>query len=306
MLHALLLAIVVSVNVSASEWPYPESLRQPAANNEYEFRVAPVTRDKRGKSFGACRGTLYERKDNKLALVWERSLINDFCPNRFCVANSGKYVVTLGEWSHYEDLPIVVYGANGSLVNVYGRLRQLLPRFPSNFMHSGRITDEGIPSEGRFGRNWLRHSLFFFASNDNFFVVRLSNGEILVFETHSGEVIDEQWKDANRIFPEKMRNYEDLTCSLPGLVVKEALRLASSELPKEKEDGQFVLSQCRGHETVRVLKEALSQSISRIVSTPNGQIRQYPGRKAAKEALMAMGEKVPEDVITEEKVETKN
>jgi hypothetical protein len=287
----------------ATDWGAPENSRQLTEDGKFEFRIAP--NQNWNVQFGACRGTLYAKNDNSLKLCWERLLINNVCPIRAFVSNSGEFVVTVGEWGDYEHLPIVIYGVGGRLINVYGELQQLVPLFSSQ-----RVSGRALPHSwnGRVlprtwsGRDWLSHSLLFFEPKERYFIVRLSNGEVLVFETMSGRLIDDQWKEANRIFPDKMREYGELKESLVRLIVMRALALASSHVPEDKKDGLFVLAQIKDRESISALADAVKDPTSRIVNTPQGSIREYPIRKVAKKALETLGEKVPRDVVLEESV----
>jgi hypothetical protein len=306
----LSLCILMLLSLSASRafpdiWSSPESSDTYSGNGAYMFRVTPTSGHGDMLRRGTCRGVLYAKHLKELSLRWERSLVNDICPIKAVVADSGRYVVTIGEWYGYDRLPIVVYGPKGDLINVYGELRQIIDtrRFLTD--RDGATDGTGIPhSEG--GWHWLSHSLMFFSLNDEYFIVRLRNKGILVFETDTGRLIDDKWRERNAdVSPEKIKKYDDLTANLGRLIVLKSLALAASELAEERDEGKFVLKQCRDRDSISVVELALKDPTSRTVKTPRGSIREYPIRKAASEALRVIGKKVPEGVVTEEAMETK-
>ncbi len=124
----LLLSLLAS-RASTDEWSLPERSETFSENRAYVLRVIPTFGSDEPYRRGTCRGILYAKKGEELTLRWERSLVNDKCPIGAFVSNSGKYVITVGEWEHFEKLPIVVYGVNGSLINVYGELRQIIDTY---------------------------------------------------------------------------------------------------------------------------------------------------------------------------------
>jgi hypothetical protein len=222
------------------------------------------------------------------------------CPIEVYVSNSGEHVITVAEWHDFEKLPIVVYGEKGRMVNVYGELRHIVNT--NSFLSEDPSISGGIwfPHSMR-GWHWLSHSLMFFGQNDDRFVVRLRNKDILVFDTATGRIIDDKWKDVNCLFPDEIKKYDDFQNSLQRLIVLKALQLASSDRQKERGDGLFVLNQCRDRDSIKVLEQAMKDKAFRIIDKPQGKIRQYTIRKAAIDALKAIGEKVPENIVTEEK-----
>jgi hypothetical protein len=242
MARAALIGLLVVSNPTrghAVEWGGPNRYVALAENGRFEFRVTP-SKDWSTK-FGACRGALYARDDSGTKLRWERMLINNTCPIRSFPSNACKYVVTVGEWVYYEHLPFVIYAVDGCLINVYGDFRQLVPYYLGH-MSPGRVSGKGLPSTW-WGRDWLHHSLLFFGPSDHYFIVRLSNAEVLVFQTETGRLVDDQWREENRIFPSEIKQYDELRAKLPRLISREAHRLASSGDRDERDDGLFVLGQ---------------------------------------------------------------
>lgn len=304
-LCVLLLLSRLASRASADFWPLPKNSDTFSEDGAYVFRIIPTFGSDKSYRPGTCRGMLYAKKGHELLLQWERPLVNDVCPIDVRVANSGKYVITVGEWDRLDKLPIVVYGAKGDLINVYGELWQIIDtsRFASE--SSDSIGGEEFPPCSERGWDWLSHCLMFFGADDDYFIVRLRNNDIWVFQTGTGRLIDDRWREEVKdAFPDKVKTYDALKENLGRLVVLKALQSAASDLPEVRKDGLFVLNQCRDQDSMRVLEQALKDSSSKIVNTRQGHLLEYPIRKAAKVALEALGEKVPENIVTEEKVET--
>jgi hypothetical protein len=149
------------------------------------------------------------------------------------------------------------------------------------------------------GRHWLSNSLLFFNPDEEFFIVRMSNKEVMVFETDSGRLIEDTWKKSSPD-SDKLKKYKTIENNMASLIIAKALQLAISEQSKERETGLFVLNQCNDADSIKYLKEALKNSTSKIKEKSKVKYREYPIRKAASEALKALGEKMPEDLIFEE------
>jgi hypothetical protein len=295
----LMWVFYVGMVAFADTWMAPESWETYSDNHAFVFRIIP-TNDNHPYAPGNCSGVLYAKNGDELKVRWERPLVNNRCPIKAAVSNSGKYVITFGEWGNYEKLPIVVYGERGRLINVYGDLEQIMSRSYSPLDH-GLASGTGLPSSIS-GRHWLSNSLAFFESNEDFFVVRMSNRETLVFETQSGRLVDEHWKMTNRLFPGAVEKYENLRKNMGRLIILRSLELASSGQSDKRENGLYVLNQCHDRDSRDILKEALRDPTSRVIEQPQGKVREYPIRKAAKEALEMLEEKVPESVIVEERI----
>jgi hypothetical protein len=173
---------------------------------------------------------LYAKEGKELKLKWDRPLVNDVSPVRAFVSNSGKYVFTIGEWGGFEQLPVVVYAVNGTLVNVYGQLRQIIPYYFGR-PNPGFVTGKGLTSSIG-GRDWFSRSLMFFSPNEDFFIVRMSNKEIMVFETEFGRLINNAWKETSS--PDRFKKYDDLKQNLERLIALEQKRVAPVLEPADR------------------------------------------------------------------------
>jgi hypothetical protein len=299
--YFFILSIVLGNEIaSADDWIPPHHSDTSSENGSYVFHISPTFGGNRPLRPGTCKGTLDAKDGKEFKLIWDRPLINDVCPILAVVSNSGKYVITIGEWYGFRRLPIVVYGIEGRLINVYGELEQIIPYYIEGPDH-GFATGNGL-SSSIGGRDWLSNSLLFFDPSEDFFIVRMSNKETMVFETKSGRLTEDTWKKFNSD-SDKIEKYDALKKNLGRLIITKALQLVSSDQSEEQEKGLFVLNQCKDSDSIKVLEDALKDPTSKIIDNPQGKVRKYPIRKAASEALKSIGEIIPENVVTEERVE---
>jgi hypothetical protein len=303
---AILLVLSNCSYVSADYWSIPVASDYLSRNNKFIFHDNPIFFDiSNGElHYGACSGSMYRRVGNKNELLWRRMLLNNVAPIQVVVSDSGKCVITLGEWHKPMFLPVIFYGQHGELINVYGNIKQILPERALRFENKKVVPNPRM--------SWLKNSIYFFGPNDDHFIIRLNTGEILLFETETGELIDKEWKDVFDFWKkrqeaglfngtESMKKYDAIKDKLNQLVIFEALRLASSEDRDNESIGNYVLNDFKDKETIDILFEAIKDSTSRIVKRPDGEYREYPIRKIAKKRLDVLGEKVVDNVVVEER-----
>lgn len=200
---SLLLMWLLASPSCADDWGLPTAKSYESVNGTYVFRTTPGF-DQTPPRLGRCLGQLYKKVGDELRLEWERYLINNIAPHRACVANSGKYVVTIGEWGNFDELPVVFYGASGALLNVHGRLDQVIPH---------RIITRAILEHD----TWIAGSRFLFGADDATFIVRINVGYLICFETRNGELMDERWKKKWHSFAEKMRLWNQVEADVKRL-----------------------------------------------------------------------------------------
>jgi hypothetical protein len=298
----LLLALDLPSSAFADTWLPPRAGTYSSNNGKYVFRVSPTFGKvpKEQFTYGMCWGELYSSADKTAKRIWYRPLLNDYAPVGVCVSNSGRYVVALGEWGHPDRLPVVFYGAHGQLINVYGAVDQIISK--------SVLSD--IPHTVS-GSDWLCNALLFFGPDDDHFIIRLKTGDVLLFETETGKLVHQRWKDHDARRKERERegaigstestgNHEEVKDRLKKLILLEALRLASSNGPEDKEAGLLVLHQHKDRESASILQDALNDRRTRLIDKGDREIREYYIRKAAKKALEAMGVKPPDDLVVEE------
>jgi hypothetical protein len=290
---------------SATRWKLPPKAEFMSRNDAYVFCVTPTFGSVPMEQYqdGTCEGALYSNDGTNRKLFWSRPLINNQAPIRVFVSNSGQYVVTVSEWTRIRFLPVVFYGHRGELINVYTHLDDIAPNLDKNLRFAPDLS-EAI---------WIEDSLFFFAPEDSHFIIRLRTGKVLLFETSTGILIDNEWKkryDTSKALEREgrfestasMKNYERIRDNLKQLVLREALRLLSSEGPDDIRTAAYVLGQYEGKDPVVLLREMIRDDTSRIVERDGKRVREFPKREAAKKALETMSENNQEDVITEERI----
>ena len=101
---------------------------------------------------GWCLAELYKANGADRTLVWKRYLINNVAPAKALVADSGKYVVTLGDWGQFDTVPLVVYGEQGEVSEApdfgyalfpYANCRRLHSRSGRDSMRALRVLRGG-------------------------------------------------------------------------------------------------------------------------------------------------------------------
>lgn len=251
-------ACVLSATPLHADRAPPTVSQVESVNGKYVFRVVPNW-GKVPPQPGTCQGELYLCVDGDLKLQWKRPLINNIAPTRAFVANSGKYVVTICELVNETNLevPVVIYDRQGFLVNVWGRLEQLDPSL-MGFISNKKGTD------------WLEESLFLFGSDDGSFIIRTGVGQLFVFDTERGALIDERWKENRRLFPDDMKYYDQLHADAKGLVLREAIRLKNSDASTGRKLGETILSQYTDAESVAILRQ---------ITQPSENKSNEPGRQ---------------------------
>jgi hypothetical protein len=295
LLISLIYFTLLNGSIFADIWKPPKNYEISSENNNYIFKIIPTFNNNNYNILrGSCNGLLYVTKGKRINLAWKRLLVNDICPINAFVSNTGKYVITVGEWYYHEKLPIVIYGSNGSLINVYGKLEQILP--PHCLLLPQR---PGADNETRFpgsltGINWLSRSLMIYGSNDDYFIIRLRNKDVIIFETASGQVIDEKWKYEHIYRTKELKKYEEFYELLQGLIVNKALILASSELKNEQELGIFILNQCSDKKSIKILKEIVRNQNNHNINIPEKNTLEYKIVIIAKDTLEKIGEEVKE------------
>jgi hypothetical protein len=276
-----LVALVTTHSVVGDEWTLAETHEYYSASRAYCLRVVPPKRSP--ATYGKCVGTLYKcvggRKEK--AWVWSRYLINNYAPVNVYVADSGKYVVTMDEWHSMGLLPLVVYGPGGELLNVH-HLESLL-----------NLKEDLSSIKVTVGSTWWdENAVVFFTQGDEVLCIRLHWGKLLFVRLSSGSLITPRPKGFRDDWG-TMNRYAD--AELPAL----ALKLLKSKTPRDRETGALVSGQMKLPEAVPLLRDLLTDKESYTVTANRQTTRIYYVRKAAKEALEAMGHSTA-GVIVEE------
>jgi len=275
MKYALTLLILLSASSAYGSRRLPTNQVHYSTDKNYLLKVF----SSRAAKPGNCRAELYSVTNAQEKLIWSRYLINDYAPEKIAVANTG-FVITVGDWRGTGNGPeIALYG------KYYGRLvKTLTPQ-------SLGIAEFKKPTN-MFGGKYS-HVLVFFDPTQNVAYIKFHWGDLVGVYLPTGAVATKNMSfttiSGKRIpYPEygKMR--------LKQLV----LELVNRNNWTDELTGALYAGQLKFPEAKTRLRELLSNdSWYKSMKT-----KFYPTRKAAKEALEAMGETV-EGVVVEEKVD---
>lgn len=139
------------------------------------------------------------------------------------------------------------------------------------------------------GIGWYLNSIAFFDKKEAHLVVRFRSGQLLVIDVKSKSIVSD--------IPEELKKEIDKALR------KQAQELLESDTPSERQTGAIVCGQMSLRDAIPKLRDLLDDDshMLRGADGPDGHMKwtkMYYVRKAAKEALEAMGEKV-EGIILE-------
>jgi hypothetical protein len=186
----------------------------------------------------------------------------------------------MDEWGDIGTFPVVIYGYRGKLVIVHNIKSLILEDDVNNI----KVT------VGSFW--WDEDSISFFGPDEEYFFIRLHWGRMLVFELSTGRLIT----NSDGIEKEK---WEKLQSYAERKIEETALLKLNSQTPEERKTGCIVVGQLMVKKAIPRLRELLNDE-SYILVLEEGRspgVRAFYVRKAAKEALEAMGEKVGDIAI---------
>ena len=236
---------------------------------------------------GHCQATLYSLKGDWEAKVWSRYLINNHAPVSVFVSDAGKYVVTMDEWGHIGQLPVVIYGARGRLVKAHS-------------IDSLDLDDDvGHIQTTMSSCLWNEDSVSFFGPKEETFVIRLHWGRMLILDLSNGRVMN---KGSHR-FSRAIAN-EEAWRILLDFVAKQlrqrALAMLISMHPEDRKTGAMLSGQVMIREAIPRLRELLGD---RSYYTTMGGAHEESTivlyvREAARQALEKLGEETG-PVLTE-------
>ncbi|MCG3136188.1 MAG: hypothetical protein HJJLKODD_00013 [Phycisphaerae bacterium] len=269
--------------VKADSWNFLTQTVFKSENGKFQLIIHP--RDDWPDHPASCQANLYEINDEGKKLLWTRNLINEYAPVGIYISNSGEYVVTLDEWGNAGNLPVVIYGQTGQLIEVH------------NLQSLGLQDEIGNHIFQTVSNTWWRgDSLEFFGPEDMTFVIRLGWGKILALELSTGQLLD--CDNQSQLGYEEFQEYIDLK------VKQKTLQLLESKDARENQLGAMIAAQIKPQEAIPLLQKLLSSeayySIYRIdeTRTDNSTLEisllqnVYYVRIAAKEVLESMGVEV--------------
>ncbi len=271
----------------ADQWGLIEKTEFQSTTGKHLFKITPH------KDWpdhpGHCKGVLFKMNGGKRTQVWSRNLINDHAPVQIFVADSGDYVVTMDEWHRVGDLPVVIYGFQGELVAVH------------NTKSLGLDDDIEHIKMTVSSFWWNEDSIIFFGPEEKYFFIRLHWGRLLIIELATGRLYE---RLVNRemynkdYYKTEEKQWKKLQDYARKKVEEIALSKLNSKKPNERKTGALVVGQLKTHKAIPHLRQLLRDKAYYTTSSGDGpwMIVLFV-RKAAKEALEAMGQKVDNVVV---------
>lgn len=172
------LACVFPVCTGSQTETTPAQADYYSANRVYVLHITPDQNQPARQ--GWCLAELYKTNGEDRTLVWKRYLINNFAPANALVADSGKYVVGVGDWEQLDTVPLVVYGAQGEV-------RTLL------------TSDTPLPGAAHaecgatvLGEGSMR-ALLYFGLGDTTLIIHLAGNDTYTLCLEHGLLTDRDW-----------------------------------------------------------------------------------------------------------------
>jgi len=288
--QVLLLALTALVGLGhrarGDSWAAPSPEEFASASGKYVFRITP--HEKWSEKPGHCTGELFKVEGEKRTLVWSRHLLNDVAPVKAHVTDDGEHVVTLDEWHHVGELPVVIYGPRGRRAAVH----------TIETLGLGEDTSHIKQSVSSFW--WNENSIVFFTADGKRLIIRLHWGKMLIVDLGRGEMMNEKWYELHKGWYIKEDEWTALKESAEKRAGELALELVSSGDDHERQAGAMAAGQLKLRAAIPQLRKLLTDAAVYSEQTGTGPwMDVYPVRKAAVEALKALGENV-HGVVTEE------
>lgn len=260
----------------ADEWEAPKEREDYSPRRVHMLKVRPDT----DKGPGHCLGQLWSIEKDKKTLVWSRPLINDTAPVQALVADSGDYVVTMDEWHEVGKLPLVIYGNDGRLIQVHN--------LDSLGLAGVRHIEVTVSSVW-----WSADAICFFGPKQEVLFIRLHWGQMLMVELSSGDVMDEAWYEIAKGWSMKPRDWRALHDFGKQRAAGRALELLASKKASDRKAGALAAGQLKCRKAIPRLRALLADGAMYRTKAGDGPWTQvFYVRKAAKQALEAMGETV--------------
>jgi hypothetical protein len=281
-LNIAFLICALSFQARADSWGPVKKTEFFSENRKHMLKIEPHP-DWPNKP-GHCRATLFRGQKK----VWSRHLINNHAPVRVFVADSGQYVLTMDEWHSVGELPVVIYGPRGELVRVHST-------------DSLGLKDDTLHIDRTISSYWWNeNSISFFGPDEAKFFIRLHWGKWIVLDLRRGDLFQKEemfFRDDLR--KQHEQEWEKLVQYRQQTLAKHAIRMLGSEEAQDRQTGALLSGQEKLKEAISRLRKLLDDKESFSTNVPKEWTRVYFVRKAAKEALEAMGEKVQAVIIEE-------
>jgi len=295
LLAMAVLAALAGGITSADEWRPPKQRECWSSERRFSLRVSPS-----GNAWeqpGNCLAELFRCDASGRRLVWRRYLVNDEAPVAVLVADSGKYVVTMDEWGRFGELPLVIYGPKGNLIEMH-HLESIENPYGGKYDGVGPIVEAGLS-----GPNWRKHSLMFFGPDDETLFIRLGTARVRVMRLRDGTIMTEGWYSAEgqsgTQIPEK--EWQSLMAFGKRRTPEAAVEYLGSPRADDRETGAIIVGELRIRKAIPKLRTLLSDDDAYFsgVGGTAAMYKVYFVRRAAADALRAMGENIGNIVIEE-------
>ncbi len=285
MISCPILVLISSLPAVADEWELLGPREFPSANGTFVLKVSPHE----GESYrpGFCKAELFKVTPTGRHAVWMRYLINNNGPVRVFVADSGEYVVTMDEWHHVGDLPLVIYGRDGRLVRVHSVESLGLKK---DISHIKRTVSSYW---------WNEDSISFFGPSEEYFFVRLHWEKMLLVMLADGDLADDEWYRTTKGWFISQDKWKSLRRFGERTVRELVSKMLKSSDPEDLNTAAKAAGQLKFRESIPKLRGLLKDAhFYESRSGDDPWMKVYYIRKAALDALANMGE-TPQGVITE-------
>ena len=269
------LLCAIATIASADSWGPIEQTEFFSENRKHMLRIEPHL-DWSTKP-GHCLATLFQGDKT----IWSRYLINNHAPVRVFVADSGKYVITMDEWHNVGDLPVVIYGGRGDLIRVHST-------------DSLGLKDDVQHIKMTISSYWWNEdSISFFGPNDEKLFIRLHWGKWIVLDLLRGDLLQKEepfFRDDLR--EQHEQEWQSMVEYRRDKLATHAFRMLESDEAGDRKTGALICGQEKLTDAIPALRKLLDDEASFKTNVPKEWTRVYFVRKAAKEALEAMGQTV--------------
>jgi hypothetical protein len=264
-------------NCDSDTWTIPIEKDYKSISDKYIVKITPDPDIY--QNLGACKISLFFNNGNERKIVWSRYLINNYAPVDVFVSDTGKRVVTINEWFHIGELPIVIYGDKGRLIKVH------------SIASLGLDNDQGQIKSTVSSYMWNEDSIAFFGPEDEYFFIRLHWGKWITIELQNGKLFKKDMyffrqdlESEHLKICEKLKSYRER--KLKELV----FAMFGSSNPEERKIAAVVSGQEKYQDAIPKLQQLLNDRKFYIIDGGK-KIKKYYIREAAKEALASMKKK---------------
>lgn len=260
---------------AADWWDVPQEWRIVSEDGRAIAVISP-------RAGGPAEAKVYRQGRSGDTLVWSGPLVNNEAPVDAFVSDNGNTLVTLDDWVNLGTHAVVIYDEKGRTLadHDYKAL-------------SKSLLKEAEPKAGLSGVLWRRNCIVMFGPRNETLCLRFPAGTVLVFDVATGKHLT---NEAGQLGEKRDEATAYVQKSLPQVVAK----LLVSKSKRDLETGAIVAGQLRLRDTADTLRTLLKDPSGLLIGPDEKHAnwwRYYHIRKAAKDALEAMGYEVGPVVI---------